>query len=218
MMCGGRRSQPERRAEEARKLTERRESPFGAICGQRFVCSKKSGAAQVARMKLVCELAEIWDKSDRTEGGQRRRAFEERGWTPMARLLRALLEWAEPGIRFRRRYHGYVTTPRHLPRCSPRCPACWHNLDTRTTLGGELGESATASRAGGRQDVPHPPEDAPARARNYVALPSPWEPPDTRCALSRTPATRPWGGEYEGNAIPPSMLPQVPGLDEAHID
>ena len=74
---------PERRAEEARKLTERLGIAVSALsAGNDFVVLEEEAVrAQVARMKRVCELAEILGtKVIRTEGGQPKESVpEERG-------------------------------------------------------------------------------------------------------------------------------------------
>ncbi len=129
---------PERRAEEARKLTERLGIAVSALsAGNDFVVLEEEAVrAQVARMKRVCELAEILGtKVIRTEGGQPKESVPEERWVDaMAGCFERCLEWAEPmGIRFAVDNHGYVTNaPGILPALFAKVPsACLGtNLDT----------------------------------------------------------------------------------------
>jgi len=129
---------PERRAEEARALADRLGIAISAFsAGNDFVVLEEDVvAAQVARMKRICDLAEILGtKVIRTEGGQPKESVPEDRWVDaMAGCFRRCLEFAEPrGIRFAVDNHGYVTNaPGILPALfeAVPSPSVGTNLDT----------------------------------------------------------------------------------------
>jgi len=89
---------PERRAEEVRALAERLGIAISAFsAGNDFVVLEEDVvAAQVARMKRICDLAEILGtKVIRTEGGQPKESVPEDRWVDaMAGCFRR--SWSSP--------------------------------------------------------------------------------------------------------------------------
>lgn len=129
---------PERRAEAVRRVADSLGIATSALSGENdfIVLEEEAIRAQVARMKRICDLAEILGtKVIRTEGGRPKESVPEEKWVDaMAECLRRCLEFAEPrGIKFAVDNHGLVTNkPGVLPALFAAVPSdcVGTNLDT----------------------------------------------------------------------------------------
>ncbi len=100
--------------EEAKRLVDKYGLKVSAVAsGNDFVVLEESAvAAQVARMKRICELAQMMDcKVIRTEGGQPKDAVPEDRWVEaMAECCRRSLDFLKPmGMAYAIDNHGVVT-------------------------------------------------------------------------------------------------------------
>lgn len=129
---------PEKEAEKAARLVEKAGLRVSALAAQNdfVVLEEAQVAAQVARMKRVCELAELLNCDViRTEGGSPKDSVPQEKWAEaIAGCLKRCREFIEPmGIKLAIDNHGLITNDPSIQRdviMAVDSPNVGVNLDT----------------------------------------------------------------------------------------